>query len=134
MSNIKKITPQIAALYLGQKCDIDTHDGKGPFVGHIYPMDITQIGATITPHLRRLDSITEEECQEVFEIMTGIGWYQGRCKFLWWESNPIYDVATKFHCIGHPAAWLYLLSRGFDLFGLIDAGLAKEVTTQTNEK
>jgi len=30
--------------------------------------------------------------------------------------------------IGSPAVWLHLLSLGFDLFGLIDAGLAKEIT------
>lgn len=29
--------------------------------------------------------------------------------------------------IGSPRIWLYLLSKGFDLFGLIEQGLAKSV-------
>ena len=58
---IEKITPQIAALYLGQECDIDSHNNQGFFRGNIYPMDIAMLAsgnATIIPHLRRLESLT----------------------------------------------------------------------------
>ena len=131
---IEKITPQIAALYLGQKCDISPQPGLEVLtdmfddeitafnLGHLKPGNIT-----ITLHLRRLESITEEEATEVYRLA---GWntkIECRNDFIHGIDN--IDIDSIDQIIGHPAVWLYLLSRGFDLFGLIDAGLAKEITT-----
>ena len=130
---IEKITPQIAALYLGQKCDIK-FDKLAQCEVKISTIVIGLFEGgrvTITPHLRRLESITEEEATEVYRLA---GWntkIECRNDFIHGIDN--IDIDSIDQIIGHPAVWLYLLSRGFDLFGLIDAGLAKEVTTQTNE-
>lgn len=136
---IDKITPQIAALYLGQKCTATWIANYKPWVvGDAYDTDINheRIGLLedeyilIEPHLRRLESITEDEARELFEISNG--YKPDKNKFVscldWWNMrNVIDDYSNKEIEIGNPAAWLYLLSKGFDLFGLIDAGLAKEI-------
>ena len=126
---IEKITPQIAALYLGQKCDIDSHNNQGFFRGNIYPMDIAMLAsgnATIVPHLRRLESLTEEEALELFDVYFGRKFNAG--------TSPNNSALDWFHVSFRrfedkypPAVWLKLLEWGIDLFGLIDAGLAKEV-------
>jgi hypothetical protein len=133
---IDKITPQIAALYLGQKCDsrylisgisgstrVETLD-----VSHI--LLLSELTAEIAPHLRRLESITEEEARELYMLATGMVWEKrstGDCLFNWVFAQKKENIQSIYHCIGIPSAWLYLLSKGFDLFGLIDAGLAKEI-------
>jgi len=37
-------------------------------------------------------------------------------------------LEVKKRLVGNPAAWIYLLGKGFDLFDLIPAGLAKDVS------
>ena len=144
---IEKITPQIAALYLGAKCDLewmytDTVEDsfqKGDVwqdskigVAHVSRIEHGEI--SITPHLRRLESITEEEAREVYEVK-----YCTPCQFsddysaidMFWEREVgNYDEQGSI-LIGTPAVWLYLLSKGFDLFGLIESGLAKEIKPET---
>ena len=133
---IDKITPQIAAMFLGQKCDVeflcsDKIDSAFE-VGDIWPdstihgRHLSRVKAgevKLTPHLRRLESMTEEEAREIIKL------YKGRDAKL---GDNLCDLWEKQTCdiedaIGSPAVWLYLLSKGFDLFGLIDAGLAKEI-------
>jgi hypothetical protein len=61
--------------------------------------------------LRRLDSMTEEEAKEIG----------------WWDEGEIHyakDFNSKW--MFSAENMLYLLSKGFDLFDLIDAGLAIE--------
>ena len=120
---IDKITPQIAALYLGQKCEKDWLIGKqgdklGPIdQGVLYWLEDS--GVLIIPHLRRLESITEDEAKQLYK-----GCDDDKLKpFLEWCRK----IKTG-EALFTPTAWLYLLSKGFDLFGLIDAGLAKEIT------
>jgi len=86
--NIEKITPQIAAMYLGQMCDRNwliskIGDWYGPInYNIIYWLD--DGGLEITPHLRRLDSITEEDAREVYNVESGKRWVSefGECSCL----------------------------------------------------
>ena len=47
------------------------------------------------------------------------------------DRNTDLDYSNKDVEIGTPAVWLYLLSKGFDLFSLIESGLAKEIKPET---
>ena len=126
---IEKITPQIAALYLGQKFTVDW---PSRFIEetNITPKALDWLeedGVIVTPHLRRLDSITEEEAIHIHDLIIGFP-YGGiiPCKE-WIHSAWSGESSFCIDVVGKPAAWLYLLSKGFDLFNLIDSGLAKEI-------
>lgn len=150
---IETLTPQIIALYLGQKCDFE-HEGK-TVTGDIWGVfssgviRVTRVSESIgneveyntrtfeqiTPHLRPLSSLTEAEALELYEMVTGEKWKQifekqaDECLPLWvFDDVEDLDIRGIDLVIGNPTAWLYLLSKGFDLLGLIDAGLAKEIT------
>lgn len=136
---IDKITPQIAALYLGRMSEmkLERHPVyTGPIsIGWIGLLERDKV--QITPRLRRLESITEEEAREVYDIKYGEPWedyesedessYPVTCLGSFWTSDIEIDIEEGKEAIGIPSVWLYLLSKGFDLFGLIDAGLAKEI-------
>lgn len=132
---IDKITPQISALYLGQKCE--STNGASFCIASVSLWGVTDGDRFHAPfegltlHLRRLESLTEEEARELYKLATGMVWTKrssGSCLFNWVFAQKKDSMQSLYHCIGIPAAWLYLLSKGFDLFGLIDAGLAKEIT------
>jgi hypothetical protein len=131
---IDKITPQIAALYLGQKCENTSGSIYTVSNTDIYSFaDGTESWRKLTLHLRRLESITEEEARELYTLATGMVWTKrssGSCLFNWIFAQRKDSMQSLYHCIGIPAVWIYLLSKGFDLFGLIDAGLAKEITNE----
>ena len=80
----------------------------------------------IKPVLRRLDSLTESEARE----LTG---KKNDALKIWngWQTGPRADYDQEQ--IGEPSAWLKLLSWGFDLFGLIDSGLAIDAETIKEE-
>ena len=85
----------------------------------------------VTPHLRQLSGITEDEARDIYNLATGMIWTKVSkysCLENWWELHTEATLKNSWQCVGIPNVWLYLLSKGFDLFGLIDAGLAKEVT------
>ena len=134
---MEKFTPQIAALYLGQKCQ--SPEGEGIILGvdnvgnvevefGIMGPDFSQIYEVgeILPILRRLDSLTESEARE----LTG---KKNDALKIWngWQTGPRADYDQEQ--IGEPSAWLKLLSWGFDLFGLIDSGLAIDAETIKEE-
>ena len=145
--SIEKITPQIAGTLIGQKADLlwdGEFDREGVLV-EVQPEtpDSNGLGfycdkmgllfypySDVVFHLRRLESMTEDEARELFKMSK---WYEpDKNRFVscldWWNRrNLIDDYSNKEIEIGSPASWLYLLSKGFDLFGLIDAGLAKEI-------
>ena len=139
MNKIEKITPQIAALYLGAKCDVEWLAPYNDDVWEAMEIDHSVIEKlsishiSITPHLRRMDSITEEEAREVFAIANG--YEADKNSFTsclsWLARENALDYSNKEIEIGNPQVWLYLLSKGFDLFGLIEAGLAKEIKPET---
>ena len=137
-----KLTPQIAALYLGQKCQ--SPEGEGIILGvdnvgnvevefGIMGPDFSQIYEVgeILPILRRLDSLTENEARELYKVCYPSDTELDAESFLgdWWNKYDEWYVKTKYFIFGKPAAWLKLLSWGFDLFGLIDSGLAIDAET-----
>lgn len=137
---IKEVTPQIAALYLGQKCDVEwlidyksCGIQKGVVWTDIVFEDfmlkwIAQKDVKIIPYLRRLSSITDEEALDLYNIKFGESVVRNWPSALhWWHDLNGDELWVMEAQIGNPRIWLYLLSKGFDLFGLIDAGLAKEV-------
>lgn len=78
--------------------------------------------------LRPLSDMTKEEAKEIAAVYTGytINWVHikdGQIIFNYYEGD---EVQENVFDIGYsnPEGFLYMLSRGFDLFGLIDAGLA----------
>ncbi len=94
-------------------------------------------GLAFILHLRPLSSLTEAEARELYEIKYCEAWgvdferlgmeVESCLERFWKEDIELYAPEGKL-LIGSPAVWLHLLSLGFDLFGLIDAGLAKEIT------
>lgn len=143
---IEKITPQIAALYLGHKCELellytDTINdvfAKGDKWDSRIDSNIHLLGdggVKITPHLRRLESLTEDEAREICEIFYGkqlvkkTGWLHLDFLFQSVEGVPGPVIGSL---IGSPSVWLKLLEWGIDLFGLIDSGLAKEIKPKTD--
>lgn len=129
----EKITPQIAAMYLGQKFDIvkaSPHwdkDDIHPISKTVGPSTIQLLTSypelEIVLHLRSLESLTEAEAKEVYELFyktgfpdnypkTAVGFFVAR-----FEDNEEYP----------PTVFLYLLSKGFDLFQMIPNGLAKAI-------
>ena len=152
---IDKITPQIAALYLGQKCEYPGTEGRKIFA------TLTGVGAdgiettynrkkngvcgdiigweqksssqkcfagVVVLHLRRLESMTEDEARELYHVSEDVKWgLDSSCLINYWLDYEEDYYQGSDRNIGNPSAWLYLLSKGFDLFGLINAGLAKEI-------
>lgn len=133
-----ELTAQTAALYLGQK--FQTPDGVGALVG-VYSDGIVKIefGAFgpdfvvshtlpfVKPILRRIESLTEAEARELYEVQNE-GWY-------WVEEGSAvehffggFDLDEGELLCGSKV-WLKLLSWGFDLLGLIDAGVAIDAAT-----
>ena len=132
---IDKMTPQIAALYLGQKATFewlidtkqyekgDTWDSE---IKYYNPENLLDGSLKITPHLRQPNSITEKESQDLYAMVEVFG-YPFHPKLdgdsvVDWALTSLFGSPYKAH-----DQFLYLLSKGFDLFGLIEAGLAKEI-------
>lgn len=135
----KNIIPQIAALYLGQKCDIEWlfTDPEDVFMkgdkwsgSEIIPATIDRLikgHLKITPHLRPLSSLTEMEARELYEIAYGEHWTDAPFSCITWlcmEPDECEEYTPIDEIVGCVEAWLKLLELGFDLFGLIGAGLA----------
>lgn len=123
-----ELTPQIAAMYLGQKCEYKSKEHPLQH-GVITPLviDLMQDGRIkVTPHIRPLSSLTEAEAMKIYEIYfetpkpdhfkkTGKEWFKAA-----FFDNQMYP-AFPAHI------FTYLLSLGFDLFQGIEAGWAKEI-------
>lgn len=132
MDKTPKLTPQILAMYLG--CRVQTFafgdkNSFGVFTG--IELDARQEQSFVAvicdgdvhqrifrlyevkPILRRLEDMTEEEA---WEYSDAVGYR--------------YNRAGHTDTIQHEAAGTaYLLSKSFDLFGLIDSGLAIDSKT-----
>ena len=134
-----ELTPQIAAMYLGQKCTVKT----GPYGQRekmLAPADIILMpGLLVTPHLRPLSSLTEAEARELYEIVNGEKWDTSidhvfgapTAIYDWWNNfEEFYEDGGGSMIMGFPFAFLKLLEWGMDLFGGIEAGWAKEIETK----
>lgn len=114
------------------------HDGTGSYG----TCDISGV----KPILRRLEDMTEEDLKEMITKLSLID--LSNCEFefeQFWvnairkgvvvdclsiEMNGQIDMMHYTHATNPQAeAFHYLLSKGFDLFGLIDAGLAVDIKT-----
>ena len=85
------------------------------------------------PILTHLRDMTEAEARELWEIQIGEAWVQDtdetaiQCLFfnIGNSQMEMADNATFLSVlVGEPKAWNYLISRGFDVFGLIESGQA----------
>lgn len=156
----KKLTIQIAAMYLG--CEVESENGRGAlhslanngFVTVRF-REFREIGlyhvvtypdlSSVRPILRPLSDLTEQEAREMYEIKTGEA-FEPRPEYLeegdWdFSAKEYFDELVEIYedtiqvCIGKPDIWSYLLSRHFDLFGLIESGDAIDKTALTpNER
>jgi len=133
-----KITPQIAALYFGAWCEIVkapvNWNKHMPIVGEL--MEVTgqvcqDLGIwedfEITLHLRHLNSLTDEQAMECYNIFFG-----GQVLDL--SIGQIYELSSKILIesgknihLGTAAIQNHLRSLAFDLDCLIEAGLAKQI-------
>lgn len=166
---IETLTPQICGLLLGQTANLywknesgqleferagilisikPKTEGQHPLVfqcgNGLSQRELAYDYREVVFRLRRLESLTESEARELYEISRGEKWdYEynsyaanrdrgmGKiwsCLENWWMGNYEMFAENGDWLIGDPNVWLNLLSKGFDLLGLIDAGLAKEVT------
>lgn len=123
-----KTLENILHLYLG--CDVKHDNGDilklHGIVGrevHLVDSDYYDISSIdhITPILRPLDSMTEEEADFICDT-----YYFGSIDFDVDKKVFSSNIAKR---LSHqmPVA-VYLLSKSFDLFGLIDSGLAIDAT------
>jgi len=117
-----ELTTQILRLYIGSHFQV---------VGDLSNWQVI-------PHLRRLSSITEEEALELYELVYG-GKFEPKyfansknpgimCETVLEWAQGLQYVLDRGYFAATPAEFLYLTEKGFDLFGLIKAGLAKEVS------
>lgn len=136
---MEKLTAQIAALHLGQKCLL-----KKVFrVGSIDAIELAHVrvrfdeGTPVTayysieyvrPILRPLSSLTESEARELYEIKFGFEYDGENCTEEYWGDFDSGLDTMLSYSVGNPKIWLKLLSWGFDLFGLIESGLAIDAT------
>lgn len=135
-----KLTANDIALYLGAKAQTPVGIGRIEAVNTEGQVRIEHPDGHVTimpeddvyPILRRLSDMTEEEGLEVYRACVGDDWPPAYGSVMGWivrrESEHLDNID---HAIGYPAAWRCLLSRHFDLFGWIDAGLAIDAVTLT---
>lgn len=126
---MKKDIRDYLHLYTGEGCEIELKEESDiPYEDGLYKIDgflidWTQELKSIKPILRPLSDMTEEEelclCNlaETFDCKSMVKTLS--------ENDGVYKIsANKMIPI-----MIYLLKQGFDLFGLIEAGLAIDKTT-----
>ena len=82
------------------------------------------------PILRHREDITEEESREFMKDFTLFAWEEATQLPVGWKSAKEWAIDILNDGEFTPAQTLWLLNRGFDLFGLIESGQAirKEVS------
>jgi hypothetical protein len=132
-----ELTKQILRLYVGREATIY----RGDIYVHILEIKNVDIflldSYRYIPHLRRLSSITEEEANEFWALTNdrefskpySDNFYDlAEYKTVSEWFNAFYGKWGVLHTFYNASEFLYLTGKGFDLFGLIEAGLAKEVS------
>lgn len=130
---MKKKLEDYLHLYLGAPClfgikvpEQETHLEEATIDIRVLH-NVTQLYAEVKPILRPLSSMTEEEFKEFDRIIT-----KDFAKMTIIESVSKEGDYTRFSHTFNSSA--YLLSKHFDLFGLIEAGLAIDSTALTNSE
>ena len=84
----------------------------------------------IKPILRPLSDMTEEEARDLCQIVDGDESEQvaENSALKYFRQREEWYGARIYLLLGKPNAWRYLLSKYFDLFGWIPAGLAIDKT------
>lgn len=128
-----ELTPQILRMYVGRDCQV-THNViyETSQIDEVLLIAHNAKNAKVIPHLRPLSSITEDEANEFWKV-SNVGDFAPNpidgidqdTPLQWFEA--FYSRWGVLHTVYTAPEFLYLLSKGFDLFGLIEAGLAKEV-------
>jgi hypothetical protein len=136
-------------LYLGCQAIIKDDDGADrKFHLNAYNLNYYRDWiSAVKPILRPLDDMTEEEAQPLCQMqinglqegdratISQFNMFYKRCEFYIHHSDDPELHVYRFLSFKefNPKQFAYLLSKGFDLFGLIDAGLAieKRLTPET---
>lgn len=125
--------------YIGQKCALDDGDGvRTSFTLTAYNYNYYREWHDILkPYLRPLSSMTEEEAKELSkfvcpeqdwgEMVSGLNRF-GDLVVRWGVGSLDYFNASAEKCWTSDQ-FHYLLSRGFDLFSLIENNLALDADT-----
>jgi hypothetical protein len=131
-----ELTEQILRLYVGRF--FGNGEGKVEIVGNIrLGLDDSWGIEQMLPHLRPLSSITEDEANEFWALTNNIDFSKAysdnfydltEYKTVSEWFNAFYGKWGVLHTFYNASEFLYLTGRGFDLFGLIEAGLANEVS------
>lgn len=92
------------------------------------PIGINDVGdyphRMFTPILRALEDMTEGEARELFEI-DGILWEHSSVSDFMDSPKQAYTAQfEKENWVLTPNEFVWLISKGFDVFGLIDSGQA----------
>jgi hypothetical protein len=86
--------------------------------------------ADIKPLLRRLEDMTEGQARDFLKYANpGAEYITHNEHAVIWQSQG--SRSGLFFLYGPPSGFHYLLTQHFDLFGLIDAGLAVDAKTAT---
>lgn len=116
-------------LYIG--CNAETSHGIRKLIGVEDDIAYTTggmgfyfISEGIKPILRRLSDMTPEEAAECWKLTDTDREIEG------WQVVDYFRREENFY---EPKTFLYLLAKHFDLFGLIDAGLAIDKATLTDK-
>lgn len=108
---VTELTPSILNLYINNAwCVID---GEEWIISHRIAEQFARKQIDIKPILRVLSSITQEEAAEFQECVFSI------------SKNGVPQNDLQ-HLSAQSMGWLYLTSKGIDIFGLVPAGLAIE--------
>lgn len=133
------LNSKIARLYGGSIVTIRQNNTKEPVI--VKPV-MTNMGDPMLPprpRLRPLSSLTEEEARYLYKLHHGVEWEPRpdwlpdhhpdlSCIDQWWQEDAEFYIPRHSLYIGEPDIWLELIDMGFDLFGLIEAGEAVDVT------
>lgn len=116
------LTPQILAMYYGGDClQAIKVPGQEPNFGDVWRIDSRTLFqfdtglSLVKPILRRLEDMTEEDVCNNFDFQS------------WMMMRAAHKMKVTFGF--KPSEFQYLLSKSFDLFGLIDAKLAIDAKT-----
>lgn len=111
-----------------------TPDLLADLLNEIFP---GSIGYTWKPIIRKLESITEEEIYDFVKLIEPIvcDAYLSCCDILfsYYRGGERHDSCFNLLWCD-PSQFAFLLSKGFDLFGLIDSGQAIDEAALNNEE